>query len=272
MRGLARGLQNHGLEVIKASSTNDGDVSGEDVSRLNAGELPKDFDPGVIFVFNPSFHMTSKLRRLDAKIVGMHVGDVSSIPHSWALAIENETLTIVPSKWMLHTFELTLVVPEVRRLLKQAMEKQSLDAGRRTSIIKRPYGMTPQELIELYQSHHVLLVPSRAEGFGIQSLEARSLGCVVVQTTCTGHEDHFKKDEVPLDFGVVPIPHGPLDVAWGDFGLAPTVKAESIATAIHYASQNYRQLRLNAVMNRPMMSRWSWENVTEELAERIKAL
>jgi glycosyltransferase involved in cell wall biosynthesis len=132
-------------------------------------------------------------------------------------------------------------------------------------------GSRPQdEMAEVYRNCHALLAPSRAEGFGMQSIEARACGVPTIQTMCTGHRDHA--EEPVMDWGICPVPHGEMIPAWGDYGRAPEVRSEWIVQAVgafignrQFFTDNARE-RAEAVREN-----WSWEKTTEPLVEWLRS-
>jgi glycosyltransferase involved in cell wall biosynthesis len=166
--------------------------------------------------------------------------------------------------------QLTLVVSELRRPLKKLLGALDGEARARVLVRCMPYGHTPDQLIALYSNHHALLCPSRSEGFGIQALEARALGIPVVQTLCTGMADHLGLDDDPRQRGIVPVQHGELVPAWGDFGLAPEVTDKAIYEGMIELIDTYDTIREAAASHADEMISWSWESQTRGLAEQLK--
>jgi glycosyltransferase involved in cell wall biosynthesis len=119
------------------------------------------------------------------------------------------------------------------------------------------------DMAALYCDHHLVVQPSRAEGFGMVPLEARACGVPVVMTTCTGHGQHVGNmaDIAP---GMVRIEAGEEDlVDDGPGALAPTVSPDAIADALAYAAANIEVLRAQAAETAAMVrQQWSWEAVT----------
>jgi glycosyltransferase involved in cell wall biosynthesis len=122
-----------------------------------------------------------------------------------------------------------------------------------------------------YHGCHALLAPSRAEGFGMQPLEARACGTPVIQTFCTGTADHLAPSESPDELGVVAVPHGELVPAWGKFGNAPEVRAEDVYDAIKKAMAEWPQLKQAALVNAEAVGMvWAWERTTMPLIFWLK--
>ena len=108
---------------------------------------------------------------------------------------------------------------------------------------------------------HVLVQPSRAEGFGLIPLEARAVGTPIVATSCTGHSEHVS--DVP---GVEVVPsHGMADV--DDYGgaQAPIVLAEDIGRCLERMFDRYVEHHEAALEAAPRIGcEWAWEKVVNE--------
>jgi glycosyltransferase involved in cell wall biosynthesis len=133
-------------------------------------------------------------------------------------------------------------------------------------------GARPQdEIRNAYLSAHALVAPSRAEGFGMIPLEARACGVPVVQTMCTGHEDHLDPDLDPADWGIIPVSHGDLAPAWGKFGRAPSVDPHDVKVAMRECMERWPDLHRAAVDKaRAVGSNWSWTEGTKPLIRWIR--
>jgi len=147
----------------------------------------------------------------------------------------------------------------------------------RIQVLMQGGGHDAQAMASAYHRVHLLVAPSRAEGFGITPIESRACGTPVVQTFCTGHADHAP-DEMDMmllarALGIIVVPHGPLAPAWGGgFGKAPTVEAEWIYRAIQTAMRQHSTLKRAAMLNASKVRKeWSWEARTEPLVAWIKA-
>jgi glycosyltransferase involved in cell wall biosynthesis len=134
-------------------------------------------------------------------------------------------------------------------------------------------GSRPQdEMAEVYRNAHVLLAPSRAEGFGIMPVESRACGVPVIQTLCTGHFDHLELGADPVEWGICPVSHGDLVSAWGDYGRAPEVRTEWIVNATEAFLHNRRLFTSNAREHAAAVrENWSWERVSQPLIDWVRS-
>lgn len=127
-------------------------------------------------------------------------------------------------------------------------------------LLQQRLGLKVADMCALMRDHHLVVQPSRAEGFGMVPLEARAAGVPVVATICTGHAEHMGLSTP----GVVPVGHElnePIDDGPGAF--APGVKVDAIVDALRFAHANYDQLALDAHRAAPSVRhRWSWPSVT----------
>jgi glycosyltransferase involved in cell wall biosynthesis len=140
-----------------------------------------------------------------------------------------------------------------------------------------------EEMSVLYQRHHVVVQPSRAEGFGLVPLEALASGVPVVATSCTGHAEYVDavrsaaRDDLPRYSavsppGVVAVPTGELGpIDDGPGALAPSVDADAIAEALRLAYSDKDRLRREAAENaRAIYLNWSWEATTRRFLEGFR--
>lgn len=341
MRGLKEAFEFDGLSCLAMDITGGehGAMSGEDTSRLSLGLPPTPRESNLVFAMKPTVRMGALVVEHGMTLVGLHVGDVDTIPPEWKLVMQHEKLIVVPSAWMrgvvegagfsnivvanhgverayldaplapsiapgpirfLHTcssgvfperkstpavfaafqrlvsdgcnITMTLVVSELRKPIKRLLG--GLDVAARDRVLTKSlgYGLSTDKLIELYSTHHALLCPSRAEGFGIQPLECRALGIPVVQTLCTGMRDHLPETENPRSWGIVPVEHGPMVPAWGDFGAAPEVTSESIKVGMLELIDNYDKIKETSVNRAKELHVWSWQHRTHDLAVLLKGM
>ncbi len=137
-------------------------------------------------------------------------------------------------------------------------ELQAAAAHLRGVTVKPSDGVDYRSVQTLYDAHHVVCQPSRAEGFGLIPLEAKVCGLPVVMTDCTGHADHSAEG------ATVVVETGrdePIDDM--DRALAPSLRSEAIYGALCEARMQYRALDERARDAAPAIrQRWSWENTT----------
>jgi glycosyltransferase involved in cell wall biosynthesis len=126
------------------------------------------------------------------------------------------------------------------------------------SIFVRPsMSMAPRVYTSVLRAAHLVVQPSRSEGFGLVPLEALCCGTPIVATACTGHSAYLY-DAVP---GFVRVEHGP-DAPIDDFpgATAPTVSEDAIADALVLAIGNWLALASDALACAPALgAAWTWE-------------
>lgn len=120
------------------------------------------------------------------------------------------------------------------------------------------------KLAQYMSGHHLIVQPSRAEGFGLVPLEARACGIPVVATHVTGHDDHCYGP------GCVKVKTGELsesDDYWG--AKAPTVSEEEIYRALRYAAYAWSDLDAQAKRASKIVHRtFKWASVLSRPVER----
>jgi glycosyltransferase involved in cell wall biosynthesis len=162
--------------------------------------------------------------------------------------------------------ELTLVVAEVKRPLRRLLGGLPHACRGRVNVFRRPHGIAVEEMIDLYQAHHCLLCPSRAEGFGIQPLESRALGVPVIQTRVTGMADHL-----PSSGSVVEVPAVEMQPAWGEFGEAPGVRGRDVADAMGVMMETFDEVLQHARDERELIhQKCSWKVASETLVREME--
>lgn len=128
-------------------------------------------------------------------------------------------------------------------------------------------GVAPQHMNTLYQQAHLVMQPSRGEGFGLVPLEARAAGTPVAATLCTGHSEHMTR-ETP---GLVVVEHGELEYLDDLPGsVAPKVDPEAVATALKAAYQWWPPLSDAARAHAATVQKlWNWPTVLQEFIEQL---
>lgn len=128
-------------------------------------------------------------------------------------------------------------------------------------------GVAPQHMNVLYQQAHLVVQPSRGEGFGLVPLEARAAGTPVAATLCTGHSEHMTR-ETP---GLVVVEHGdltPLDDLPGS--VAPSVSPEAIATALKVAYASWSSLSEAARAHAAVVQKlYNWPTVLHDFVQQL---
>ena len=128
----------------------------------------------------------------------------------------------------------------------------------------------PIEIRRDYLSSHVGVFPSRAEGMGMMPIEMRACGVPVIQTMCTGHEDHLDESLHSRDWGIETIRFGEMVEAWGKFGRAPLVTSEWIYESLLNFFMLQEKLTTSAGSKADSVRKgWSWEARTRPLVNWI---
>ena len=159
---------------------------------------------------------------------------------------------------------LRLVVNDTRGELRTFVE--ALVAGRvpveRSIVWAQPrLNMSPENAAQLYGLHHVVVQPSRGEGFGMIPLESRACGVPVVTTVATGHSEHMS----PSTAGIILVRTGPpAPIDDGPGAMAPSLTSDDIATALARSHEHWPRWHDAAQTAAASVGvTWSWRAVTE---------
>jgi glycosyltransferase involved in cell wall biosynthesis len=115
---------------------------------------------------------------------------------------------------------------------------------------------------------HLVVAPSRGEGFGLIPLSARACGVPVAATMTTGHSaGHLPMEAVMCIRQIKDLE--PIDDGPG--AMAPPVFAADIAETVAAAHGDWLALSLIAESMAPVVSReWSWQNQLAPLVELLR--
>jgi glycosyltransferase involved in cell wall biosynthesis len=98
---------------------------------------------------------------------------------------------------------------------------------------------------ERYWTTDVLVQPSRAEGFGMQPLEALACGTPVISTRCTGHEQWWD-GEIP---GLVKVFTDGFQPCKPGDGMAPTIDEDHLVYVLRGTWHDHARLKHAALRN-----------------------
>ncbi len=130
---------------------------------------------------------------------------------------------------------------------------------------------TPENLATMLSAAHVLVQPSRGEGFGLLPLQALCAGVPVVATNVTGHSEYMRQAPIGGLVVVPTRPLAPIDDLPG--ATAPGLKHEDIAGALEYARARYLIIQEKALAEAPdWQKRWSWDAALSSFILNLKAL
>lgn len=118
--------------------------------------------------------------------------------------------------------------------------------------------LSPLEQAARYRRSHVIVAPSRAEGYGMCPCEALACGVPVVTTRATGHAEWFPEGGLP---GTVLVETGEMTPCLPGEGWAPSLNISSLRRAIEKAHGDWPALRAEALDNSEYIrERFSWDN------------
>lgn len=124
-------------------------------------------------------------------------------------------------------------------------------------VLERGDPVRPAAMAQMLRETDLLLVPSRAEGFGLQALESVAVGTPVVATDCTGMSEWAHTFE-----GVRWVETGDMAPCLPGYGRAPALDPGHLADVIENAVRDLPALRGAAFSASPTVRRkWSWEKV-----------
>lgn len=170
------------------------------------------------------------------------------------VALHSPTLTVVCDP---------LAIREVEKLVE--------GLGARHVTVTSAWRWPRAELAAFYRGFHLVVCPSRAEGFGLVPLEARACGVAVAATRCTGHREHITEEDVSPHGAVVEIRHRPEDAIDDYAGArAPVVDVGQIEEGLAESFSFWPVHSTNAMALAPgLASEWSWAKKTGAVLQKI---
>jgi len=238
------------------------------VIRYYAEELPVlVYHHGVDPAFKPDESgeiPPGRFRAVHLASTHMQRKGTEELIHAWALARQRRA---IPKDALLR-----LVVDGPRGYFNETIGEAcrgDIEAAESYQLAQR-LDLKLEDMAALYRDHHLVVQPSRAEGFGLCPLEARACGVPIVATLCTGHGSHV----LAGDPGVIVVSHGPeSEIDDGPGALAPTISEHTIADALGKAYSNYSELFAGAQQAAPTIhEEWNWGSVTSLFLARNKSL
>lgn len=116
----------------------------------------------------------------------------------------------------------------------------------------------PSAMARMLREADLLLVPSRAEGFGMQVIESVAVGTPAVATDCTGMSEWAHT----FSGGVRYVEAGDLAPCPPGFGRAPALDVGHLADVIEEAVRDLHALRGEALAaSAEVRRKWAWEKV-----------
>jgi hypothetical protein len=124
---------------------------------------------------------------------------------------------------------------------------------------------SPDGEVELYQSAHCYLQPSRGEGFGLQPLQAMALGRPTILTNAHGHAS-FAKLGVPISTTMARADY----FIYGDAGQWWEPDFEEVCEAMWDVYQNYDTHVARARESAKTIARdFTWANTTQRVLDLL---
>lgn len=122
------------------------------------------------------------------------------------------------------------------------------------------------QIVELYRQHHVFVLPTKGEGWGLPLIEAAASGMPIITTMYSGHTEflqHIGSSVVPVDYDLENIEcsefQGFYPTADGNYGQWAVPAFPSLVNAFTTAHDNYVALKQHAVLNAEIIRRdFSW--------------
>jgi glycosyltransferase involved in cell wall biosynthesis len=122
------------------------------------------------------------------------------------------------------------------------------------------------QIVELYRSHHVFVLPTKGEGWGLPLIEAAAAGMPIITTMYSGHTEflqHIESSVVPVNFILEDIGCSEFQAFYptadGNFGQWAVPTFDSLVSAFATARHNYVALKQHAVVNAEIIRRdFSW--------------
>lgn len=129
------------------------------------------------------------------------------------------------------------------------------------------YGNLPEsDMVVLYQRHHVFVLPTKGEGWGLPLIEAAAVGMPIITTMYSGHTeflDRIHNSLVPVEYDMVPIACPDYQYCYPtedqDWGMWAQPRQQSIVQALAHARDCYQDLKTHAIANSDVIRRdFSW--------------
>lgn len=204
-----------------------------------------------------SVHRSSRFGVLHLSSTMMERKGTKELLEAWSEAVRQGLLG--------HEPVLRVIVDAPEGFYRSDLEACAMGDARvfKSIVWHRPMNLPASEAAALYRANHLVIQPSRSEGFGMIPLEARACGVVTAMTHGTGHQDHY---DIESDQGVVLIRSGPeVLIDDGPGALAPQLRSTDVYDALVEAYQNWLTYAWHAQNDAERIrSSWNWLKTTRD--------
>jgi glycosyltransferase involved in cell wall biosynthesis len=138
-------------------------------------------------------------------------------------------------------------------------------------------GVSPAEMVDLYQQSHVFVLPSKGEGWGLPLIEAAAVGLPIITTMHSAHTEflqHIPSSVIPVEYDLVPIACEEYKFFYptedGNWGTWAQPRVDSIRQALRSARDNYAVLQTCAQANSAIIrDTFNWERSADCVAKLL---
>ena len=169
---------------------------------------------------------------------------------------------------------------DVQLLLRSPLEEKGLRAAVEEEVARpgapivvqepKAFSVPAEAMNGLYNGVHALFAPSRGEGFGLPTLEAKAAGIPVVGTFWHGSREHFMP-ELDLEIGPHPARLCHIPISEEESGIARDLDHDGMVAALRKMYDEYDERSRKSIAAAPDIRReWGWTKVLKPLVSLIR--